>query len=1159
MVAAVSLAAAGCQSEPVVTINPQDIIAPEIHSGGLPSDIVVTPTNQSEEITFTWSAADMGFGAQINYTVEMFIRTADEDGNEVESAKTAVSGGVASTSAVVNYEDVNYSLVYSLGAVPLEKVDVYFRIRAAVGTYKTYSDAVMINVTPTNAQKQFKHVYFIGSYCDWQHPDSQLLYDYDENGLKYQGVVDFGPEFMETTFQGFKLTAKDNWVEGEWGDAMTYDKKVDYASLPKDPAEVPLLTGGSGGNCERYTSSHRYYHFTMSAETLTLYMDAAFDQADLVLGDRIVPMTFHGKAHSQKFYADVEVNDGDIFKVVLSGKDVEDVVFGADADNTDGLLVRPAEGEPVKDVEVSVPAGNYRLYVNLNDWNAATYEFKAENYDTEEGAGPVVETYKGWALNGTFNQWKGNLPMEFDGTSWYVAKNVVLKRDQDFKFRKDGKDMTVFQGGGFAVDKATWQSHSGSHIIVTEDGTFDIYLNVTNGCCWFCTPGKTPQSGASVQRPEGMSDWSVCGTFNQWAENGEADLWMKQKGDWFVAENVTLAAETKFKIRELYRWDVSIKTHAGKPMEIDTAYPIAGEGVGDNAVVAQDGTYDIYMSYKHNTICLMTPGKEPLVYEEPTKPEDVVDWSICGSFNGWSDEFLVLDGEYYVIKGLELKAGDEFKFRYMQNWDWANLGLGASVDPDCCYTPVRGGSNFKVSADGTYDIYVYNGDMGRVYIMTAGNPIENATEVTINHGWGVSGEFNGWDAVWMEETEKWFVAKGVTMEAGSEFKLRFGTDWRDNRVASNATISAGKEYQVSKGDANMKIAASGTYDIYLSKNLSSMFVMNPGEEPVLEEKVRITVYGDVSKTKLYSWWDGTEEHVSNAWPGTPYSGTKTIGGVVYRVWYLNVGKERMASSKCRFIFNDGSDETKTLNSEAIALTQEMYLTISEGAPVIKDMTQTDPDPDQGGDTPVEGRTVTVYSASQNHGNLYMWIPGTETDLSNQWPGTQGTPLATALEYQGTTYRYKWVFENITVDKAQMILNNGSEQTEDSEVITLADNVYISFRSQLDEDESKYKHYIVWERNKVPVTVLCETSYTRLYGWWTDGGEWAGLWSGTLSSGTVQKDGVTYRKWDVWVDEEKFNSKVPVHYILNDGAGKQTEDSAAVVLSEETIIVAPADK
>ena len=1150
-------AAAGCQTEPVVTVNPDEIIVPVLHKNGLPSEIEVTPTNQSEEITFTWSAADMGFGAQLNYTVEMFIKNVDEEGVESESIKTAVSGGVAATTAVVNYEDVNYALVYTIGATPLESKEVYFRIKAAMGTYYCYSDAVTINVIPTNAEKQFKNVYFVGSYCDWQHADAQLLYDYDENGLKYQGVIDFGAEFMESTFQGFKLTAKGNWSEGEWGDGQAYDKSVDYQSLPRDPQEVPLLTGGAGGNCERYTSSHRYYHFTMSAEALMLYMDAAFDQADLVIGGQTLPLAFHGKANHQKFYADVTVAEGDKFTVVLSGKDVDDIVFGADATATEGLLVLPAEGEQAKEVEVAVEPGDYRLYVNMNDWGAVTYEFKAENFGTEEGSGPVVETYKGWGINGAMNDWKGDIPMEFDGTSWYVAKNVALKRDQDFKFRKDGKDMVTFQGGGFAKDKETWQSRSGSHIIVHEDCTVDVYLNVTNGCCWFCTPGSKPTSGASAQRPDGMSDWSVCGNFNGWSKDAP-DYWMEQKGDWFVAKDAVFAANDSLKIRELYRWDVSIKTYDDTPMEADTAYPLEeGSGEAKNAVVAVAGTYDLWMSYKHNTLCIMTPGKEPVVLEKESdeKPEGAPDWTISGSFNNWSDDYLTVEGDYYVIKGLELEAKAEFKFRYMKDWNWANIGLGASVEPDCSYLAVRGGGNFVVAQAGTYDIYVYSGDMSRVYVMTAGNPIENAKEVEINDGWAVSGQFNEWGTAWMDETENWFVAKGITMAASSEFKLRFGSDWRDNRVYGG-TVSVGQAYDVKKGDGNMKIAVAGTFDIYLSKDLATMYVMNEGEVPELVQKTRVAIYADVDKSNLYAWWSADGSWITNAWPGSTFIETKKIGNTTFKVWYLNVPADKVGSAEIRLLFNNGGDDSKTDDSDYIKIEQELYLTLSGNKPVIKDMTQVEPEqpeePEEPVTPPAGARTVTVYSSSQNLSNLYIW-DADDNRLNGDWPGAAGENVFNnGVTYNGVTYAYKWVIENVAVDSARMILSGNGTQTEDSESIPLSDVVYIS------HGEADQKHYVVWDNwTPMQISVLCETSFEYLYGWWGPVTYVTSTWPGTKSSGTVEKDGKTYRKWDLVVSKEYVEAGKTARFILNDGAGNQTGDGPQVALSAETVITEPA--
>ena len=1164
-------AAAGCMNEPVVRINPDEVIVPVLHDPGFPEVITITSTNQSEQIVFTWDAANVGFGAQINYALEMYVTTSDEDGNIKESAKTAVTGGVAATTAEVNYEDLNYSLVYSLGAVPLEPVTVNFCLSASVGVRKFYSEPLTVVVVPTNAEKLYPHIYFIGSYCDWQHSEAQLLYDYSENGIKYQGVIDFGEEFMTSTFQGFKLTAKDNWTEGEWGDPMKYDKTVDYDNLPKNPEEVVMATGGAGGDCYRYNATNRFYHFSFSKDKSTLKMDAAFNGAAVVIGGETLPLSFHGTAHHQKFYVDVVVKSGDTFKVVL---DDEKTAFGADDRNTEGLLVLAEPGQ-VKEAESRVEAGSYRLYINMNDWDAVTYEFNPDNFGTEEG-GVVVESYKGWGINGNFNDWIGDIPMEYDGESWYVAKGVSLRRDDDFKFRLDGRDLTTFQGGGFAVNKATWQEQSGRHIIVTEDGIYDIYLNITNGCCWFCTNGAKPSSGSSVQRPESMSFWSICGTFNNWSDNGEADYWMEQKGDWFIAKEVAFAAGDEFKFRYLYRWDVSTKVYEGE-MSVDTAYPLIDGLNKGNAKVTAEGVYDVYMSYKYGTVCLMTPGEEPLKYETPKNELEETDvyWTIIGTFsedkNVWSDKVLARESigadedgnggkEYYVIRDLSLKANDEFKFRYRQNWEWANVGCASSpVEKNCCYNTIRRGDNFKIKEDGIYDIYVYSADMSLVYVMEAGVDISQATDKIVHKGWAVATSANNWGDIFMEDAGDWYMLRGLVLATNTEFKFKFG-NW-ENYLRSVGDVVIGKTLDVSKADGNMTVSVAGTYDIYLSKNLKTMAVMPEGEIPVMVEKVAVKIYGESEDRKNLYVWHGSNSVIGAQWPGNMASGTETINGCTFNVWTLMVEKELLESeTKVQFIFNTGDDSKKTQDSDAIVLTEKMYLTISENKPVLKDMTQVGPGEDGGdgnGDedvTPSEGRTVTVYSASQNLSNLYMWVEG-GICFTNEWPGDAGQEI-TPLTHQGMTYYYKWEFTNVTELSAQMILNNGTTQTENSEIITLDDEVYISHRSAWVDDQEK--HYVVWERNKVEITILSETSYTRLYGWWANGGEWAGTWPGTESSGIVTEDGKTYRKWNVWVDEQRFNAGEQVCFVLSDGSS-QTVDSEPVTLSEKTIIVAPAKK
>jgi hypothetical protein len=240
MAAAVVSAASGCQVEEKVIVNPSDVIDPVLHDPGFPEVLTITPSNQSEEVVFTWDAADMGFGAQLNYAVEISVLKTGEDA-VTETEKVALGGGVSSTSTKIKYEDINYALVQTLGAEPEKEITVNFYLKASLGIRPFYSAPLQQKVVPTNAPKMFPHLYFIGSYCTWNHTKSQLMYDHAENGLKYQAVIDFGENWMSTTKGGFKITPKADW-SGEYAEPEAWEKdykdRLASGDLEKNPKEV---------------------------------------------------------------------------------------------------------------------------------------------------------------------------------------------------------------------------------------------------------------------------------------------------------------------------------------------------------------------------------------------------------------------------------------------------------------------------------------------------------------------------------------------------------------------------------------------------------------------------------------------------------------------------------------------------------------------------------------------------------------------------------------------------------------------------------------------------------------------------------------------------------------------------------------------------------
>ena len=106
--------------------------------------------------------------------------------------------------------------------------------------------------------------------------------------------------------------------------------------------------------------------------------------------------------------------------------------------------------------------------------------------------------------------------------------------------------------------------------------------------------------------------WGICGTLTSWGSS--PDISMSADGPFFVAKNVSFAADDMFKIRGNSTWDDAFNYGAsakGYKLPLDSAYELTvGSGSQDMAVPAA-GSYDVYFSPDVQTIWLMTPGKRP--------------------------------------------------------------------------------------------------------------------------------------------------------------------------------------------------------------------------------------------------------------------------------------------------------------------------------------------------------------------------------------------------------------------------------------------------------------------------------------------------------------------------------------------------------------------
>ena len=701
----------------------EDVVAPVLEA--LDGPISITPTNMGlEKVTFSWTPADYGVATEVNYSIEA----------EAAGTKVVIVSGINDTTTVsshinatVTYDALNQILFNDLMLESGLEEEVAFSVSAKVGnSAKVYSNVIKVLCTVTAAEKVYPKVWVIGDYCGWSHDQSQFLFDFAGDDKVYQGVVDFG----EKAANGWKVTGV-----GKWDDTCNWGGDESIAYEP-EAEKTQLINGGGSKDLKHY--SKRFYHFSFDKGTLLLTKTIGFDQIG-VIGDfnswsTDVVMSFN--ATKQKFYADIEVAQDGGFKFRLDADWA--VSYGS---KTPGIL---DSGD-----NIPVTAGNYRVYLNMNNSGEMTYELNEKMFgkDEPEAGAPVVPeepdtpvAVVGWSLIGAFNSWAGDLMLTSDGT-YHVVKGVEL--EGELKFRKDGQwnykddagneiqtNFGLAEGVSFAANTELAVVGNGANILVSA-GTYDVYLDDVNGKAWFITDGSYPGGGAA---PE-ASEWGVVGDVNGWGSSPDIAMYKTATEGLFVAYNAQLTAGG-IKIRANNEWNDAKNyglASAGS-VEVDHAYDlICGSGSQNMTIAA--GTYDIWFDLKNSKVYIMTPGK-PITEAEggsavaPDPSENV--WGIVGDVNGWAAPDITLETSategLFVAYKVTMPAGN-FKIRANGVWnDAANYGLATAgpVEVDHVYDLVcSGGSGNMTLAAGTYDIW-FDLKNSKVYIMTPDKPITEA-------------------------------------------------------------------------------------------------------------------------------------------------------------------------------------------------------------------------------------------------------------------------------------------------------------------------------------------------------------------------------------------------------------------------------------------------
>ena len=123
-------------------------------------------------------------------------------------------------------------------------------------------------------------------------------------------------------------------------------------------------------------------------------------------------------------------------------------------------------------------------------------DYLSKNSDVQN----IVAYYygKSWGLSGTFNKWgeTSDIEMHEEG-GYYVARNVELSSDTEFKFRLDNswdKNYGAISSSAVVEDISNNAKSYGANIMVVKPGCYDIYLSKHYDEYFIMTSGTHPDA-----------------------------------------------------------------------------------------------------------------------------------------------------------------------------------------------------------------------------------------------------------------------------------------------------------------------------------------------------------------------------------------------------------------------------------------------------------------------------------------------------------------------------------------------------------------------------------------------------------------------------------------------------------------------------------------
>ena len=494
-------------------------------------------------------------------------------------------------------------------------------------------------------------------------------------------------------------------------------------------------------------------------------------------------------------------------------------------------------------------------------------------------------------LNG---DWETDIVMEYNPKWTRFYADIEAADATEMKFRADaawdlnwGADCA--QGGGnIAVAAGKYRVYFNPVTGLIEFNAKNFGTTEDTGANGGTTPEPEPQPGIEENR------WGVVGTITGWG--GQADLYMSEVGEnLYVRKGVAVTEADQFKVRFNNGWDINY----GAAGDVEPFAVTVGEEMtltaGGKNLSAPAGTYDIYFNIVDFKMWVMAEGETPGGVEVKSYKiygdVSATGWTNCNAWiwddgganytgGNWPGQALAtetVDGKEYYVFDITEMMGKTVNVIFNNGSEQTVDIKAVELNDNVVITLTEKGGDGKWAA-------TVNGEA----------PV--TPEPPAVKEYGLVGSLTGWggspDIKFTDAGNGCYTLMGQPLTTEDAFKVRLYGVWDDTEnygLATAGTVNINEAITLitSGGSGDMKVAVSGTYDLYFYPAAFTLYVMTEGTAPEIDTPA--VQYGLVGE---FNGWGGSSD----------------ILFTDYQNGYLavnNVALEAGKGFKVRF-YNDGS-------------------------------------------------------------------------------------------------------------------------------------------------------------------------------------------------------------------------------------------------------------